>query len=50
MMVGMSFGIPLLKVILGKVIFSALNELWKNHSWPVHKHFVKPVDHQNNFV
>lgn len=49
---GISFGIPLLKFIINKVVFSATNDLRsfiENHISSRHEHFVKTVGHQNKF-
>ena len=49
---GMSLGIPLIKFILIKVPFSALNDyclFLKNYSLALHEHFVKTVDYQKTF-
>ena len=49
---GMSYGVPVLKFIIDKVVFSAIYDLrfsWKPYSLSLHEHFVKTVGHQNKF-
>lgn len=49
---GISFDISLLKFIIDKVVFSAINDLRsfiENHILSLHEHFVKTVGHQNKF-